>query len=183
MALGAHKRVVRMVFLLKLLFSKLAIEKASSLVSDNGYLNIWIYASIPIAYDCREPGRAKPVTMVNVIPEQIRQIIVFSWVKLINALPHSVAVSTMKFFASEAIYRLTNIPLLGKIIEYFIPRVRHPNQEYRLINIYDWFRNNWGDTWSEHEIFPVLKRNGIVVLNMSPWRLGFLGKKDTSFYD
>ena len=122
------------------------------------------------------------MTTVNFIPEQVRQIIVFLWVKLINAVPHDQAMVIMRFFSSKVVYRLTNIPILGKLIEFVIPRVRHPSSEYRLINVYDWFRNNWGDTWSEHEIFPTLKNNNIVVLNMSEWRLGFLGQKNSSIY-
>ena len=162
--------------------TKKAIENAAKLVVEEGFLNIWVYASLSVAYDWREPDRGATCTTLNVIPEQLRQLIVFAWVKLINALPHELAMVIMKLFSSTPVYLLTRIPLLGKIVEFFIPRVRHPNRDYRLINLYDWFRNNWGDTWGEHEIFPVLKANGIVLKGISKWRVGMFGKKLSRFY-
>ena len=60
--------------------------------------------------------------------------------------------------------------------------MEHPDFHYRLINNYDGYVNNWCDTWSEHEIFPLLKKNSIAILGMSSWRLGIWGRKLIDFY-
>lgn len=159
-----------------------AIRNAAKLVKPNGYLNIWVYASVPVAYDLREPGRHTGTSLTGFIPLQIRWLIVNFWIRLFRLSGHGLALKFMKFFASDAFYRFCCIPGLGKLVEFLFPRVRHPDADYRFINIYDWFYNNWGDTWNEHEIFPVLRENGIAVLDMSEWRLGFLGRKLPGFY-
>ena len=159
-----------------------AINNAALLVKENGYLNIWVYASIPVAYDLREPNRENSISLINFIPTQIRWLIVNTWIKFFKLIGHNSAVIFMKFFASEPFYKVCQVPLLGKFLEFLFPRVRHPDISYRYINIYDWFFNNWGDTWNEHEIYPVLKANNIAILGMSEWRLGFFGVKNSNFY-
>ena len=63
------------------------------------------------------------------------------------------------------------------------PSVQHPDFGYRLINNYDGYYNQWSDSWSEHEILPLLKEEGLVPLGLSDWRLGIWARKAPSFYD
>ena len=58
----------------------------------------------------------------------------------------------------------------------------HPDRDYRFINNYDGWCNTWADTWSEHEIFPVLQEQNIVIKGISQWRTGIWGVKLKDFY-
>jgi len=60
--------------------------------------------------------------------------------------------------------------------------VDHPDRDYRRLNLFDGYVNSWAENWSEHELFPLLRAEGIAIKGISAWRTGIWGKKDPSFY-
>ena len=80
-------------------------------------------------------------------------------------------------------YRLSGIRLIDRITTFVFPTVMHPDPAYRLINNYDGYRNEWSDTWNEHEVWPVLRELDLVPLDFAEWRLGVWAVKRGGFYE
>lgn len=158
-----------------------AIRNACDRVKPGGEVNIWVYCSEPLAYDAVEPSRKETLTLGNV--EKFRKRLRYSmfWIHLFRKIDHDLALKIIRFFSSDTIYNLSKRRGF-RWIERLFPTVHHPDFAYRLINNYDGYVNNWCDTWSEHELFPVLRENSIVILGMSDWRLGIWGRKVSDFY-
>lgn len=158
-----------------------AVAKACEQVKDGGEINIWLYCSAPLAYDATESTRRDVLTLANVSSFMKRLRYPMFWIHLFRKLGHSNSLRIVKLFSSDSIYKLSKKRGFGWIGTVF-PGVDHPDQSYRLITNYDGYINNWSDTWSEHEIFPVLKSNSMVILGMSERRLGLWVKKLPGFY-
>lgn len=159
----------------------LALEKTCEQVKPGGEINIWVYCSEPLAYDATEPNRENALTLSNLSSFSKRIKYPMFWIHLFRKIGHKLTLRIVKFFSSESIYRLSKIRGFQWIGVIF-PSVDHPDYDYRLINNYDGYVNNWCDTWSEHELFPVLKKHSIAILGLSSWRLGIWGKKNLDFY-
>ena len=97
-------------------------------------------------------------------------------------LSHDLSFKIMRIVSSDAAYRLMQLPYL-RVAHQWFPTVVHPDYDYRLINNYDGYVNTWADTWSETEILPVLRKNDVVIRNLSDWRLGIWGIKMPGFYN
>lgn len=159
-----------------------ALDSACKRVKAGGEINAWIYCSEPVAYDAAESSRKPDVlTLGNVSRFVGRLRFPMFWIRLFRKLDHGTVLRIVRFFSSEAVFQLSKKRGLRWLCTLF-PMVDHPDPDYRLINNYDGYVNNWCDTWSEHEIFPVLKDNSIAILGMSSWRLGIWGRKMTGFY-
>lgn len=159
-----------------------AIRQAARVLKYHGQLNIWIYAPDVVHYDVREVGRDKVFTMFSFIPHQLQYAIVMGQINFFRRVPHWVAVSIIKLFSSDAWYRICNIRYLRYFAQKIFGTVMHPDRDYRFINNYDGWCNTWADTWSEHEIFPVLQEQNIVIKGISQWRTGIWGVKLKDFY-
>jgi SAM-dependent methyltransferase len=159
-----------------------ALGHACRQVKPGGEINVWIYCSEPLAYDAVEESRGEALTLGNVSRFRARLKFPMFWIHLFRKIDHGLALRIIKFFSSETIYRLSKRRRFQWLKTIF-PGVDHPDYDYRLINNYDGYVNNWCDTWSEHEIFPVLQENSIAILGVSTWRLGIWGKKIPGFYD
>ena len=158
-----------------------ALSRACSLVKDGGEINVWIYGSEPLAYDAIEPGRESVLNLFSTGAFLRRQKWPMRFIHWFRRMPHDRAVAIVKWFSSDFMYRLAKREgwrWLGRLF----PTVDHPDRDYRLINNYDGYINNWCDTWSEHEVFPVLRRHSIAVLGFGTWRLGVWGRKLPGFY-
>lgn len=158
-----------------------ALDNVLRLLRDGGEANIWLYCSEPVAYDAVEPNRGSVLTVNNIRPFLRRTRVAMFWIHLFRRVSHGMALSILRFFSSDSIYRLSRVRGFRWIRSVF-PMVEHPDPGYRLINHYDGYVNNWCDTWAEHEIFPTLRKNDIAILGMSGWRLGIWGKKDKRLY-
>jgi SAM-dependent methyltransferase len=158
-----------------------ALDNALQLVRDGGQVNVWLYGSEFVAYDAVEPNRESVLTFSNMgnFRRGLRKSMF--WIHLFRRLNHSFVVSILRFMSGDWIYSLSQRWGFRWIRSIF-PMVDHPDAGYRLINHYDGYVNNWCDTWSEHEVFPTLRKNGIVILGLSGWRLGIWGRKDTAYY-
>lgn len=159
-----------------------ALDAACRQVKPGGEINAWIYCSEPVAYDAVEPTRRPDVLTLGNISKFVRRLrFSMFWIHLFRKIDHSIALRIVKFFSSETIFKLSERRGFRWLRTLF-PTVEHPDPDYRLINNYDGYVNNWCDTWSEHEIFPVLRDNSIALLGVSAWRLGVWGRKIVGFY-
>ncbi len=158
-----------------------ALGEACRQVKPGGEINVWIYCSEPLAYDAVEESRGDALTLANVSRFKARLKYPMFWIHLFRRMDHGLALRIIRFFSSETIYQLSKRKRFQWLRTIF-PGVDHPDYDYRLINNYDGYVNNWCDTWSEHEIFPVLQANSIAILGISGWRLGIWGKKIPGFY-
>ena len=158
-----------------------AIEKAAHVVKSEGQINFWIYASEPVPYEASENGR-NTKSLIAYAHLAIVYSFAWFWIHLFRRLPFKLAVAIVRFFSSEFWYRFSRLPLLGQVAQIFFGTVQHPDFDYRFINNFDGWINTWCDSWNEHEIFPILKKNHIVIRGMSEWRLGVWGSKDKQFY-
>ena len=164
-----------------------AIKKAASVVKYGGQLNFWIYASEPVAYSASEPDRKVSYTINKaLITWFIQYWIIYKWIELFRSkINHKNTVRIIRFFSSDFWFNLCyiwNIPIFSALARFVFGTVHHPNFDYRFINNYDGWVNQWDETWNEHEIFPILKECDIAILGISNWRLGFWGVKLQGFY-
>ena len=161
--------------------TKRALSAIFDLLKPQGTVNFWIYASEPVAYDAGEKGRAGAYDMQNFKALQAKYRRVLFWLKLFRRIPHDRTLRIVKFMSSDFMYNLMQRPRF-RFIQNWFPTVEHPDVAYRLINNYDGYVNSWADSWSEHEIFPVLREHEIAIRDMSTWRLGIWGIKQPGFY-
>ncbi len=161
--------------------TKRALSSAFDLLKPGGTVNFWIYASEPVAYDVGEKERTNVYDMQTFRALQSRYRRVLFWLQLFRHIPHKRSLRIVQFMSSDFVYELLKRPRFAFLQNWF-PIVDHPDAAYRLINNYDGYVNTWADSWSEHEIFPVLKRHGIVVRDIADWRLGVWGIKQPEFY-
>lgn len=159
-----------------------AIREVARVVRDSGQVNLWIYASEPVPYEAREADRTGLRTPFAVIPLLARYSVVWAWIRAFRVLPERATMLILRGFSSKLWYRLSAAPLIGRIVTFVFPSVMHPDHGYRLINNYDGYRNEWSDTWNEHEIWPVLRDGDLVPLGFSDWRLGVWAVKRSGFY-
>lgn len=161
-----------------------AIRQASKRLKNKGQLNIWVYSAFDVHLDINEPDRAVEFTLNSF--SFLRQWIRYYWsttqLRFFRLLPHGVAVFIIKIFSSNAWYHLTNMPILGRFFQYLFDTVQHPNRNYRFINNYDGWYNQWMDTWTVNELFPTLKESQIVIRGLSDWKVGIWGEKNLGFY-
>ncbi|RLJ68007.1 class I SAM-dependent methyltransferase [Sulfurisoma sediminicola] len=159
-----------------------AVGNILDLVKPQGHVNFWIYGSEPVAYAVSEPSRGFVLNMRTITEIQTRFRRVQWWIRLFrNRLPHAWTVNILRFMSSDFMYRLVKRPRWRWLYQWF-PTVDHPDAAYRLINNYDGYVNKWSDSWSEGEIFPLLRDRGFVIRGLSEWRLGFWCSKDPGFY-
>ena len=159
-----------------------ALRAAGDLVKEDGQLNVWIYASEPIPYEAAEAGRPKPRSPFGFLPAQVRWSVVWAWIRLFRHLPHAWAVRIIRAFSSDLWYRLSTTRGLRRIATTIFPTVNHPDFDYRFINNYDGYCNDWSDSWSEHEVLPALMDAGFVPLGLADWRLGVWAVKAPGFF-
>ena len=160
-----------------------AIRQASRVLKDGGELNIWIYASEAVPYEARESGRRGIRAPFRYSAVLVRYTIIRCWIMMFRLLPHAVVVSIIRAFSSDLWYTISRLPVFGYLARSVFSTVMHPDRDYRYINNYDGYCNSWSDTWSEYEIFPVLRNESIVIKGISEWRLGIWGIKQKGFYD
>jgi SAM-dependent methyltransferase len=158
-----------------------AIERAGRLVRSGGDLNIWIYASEPVAYEAREVGRTGVRMPLRFIPPQVYYSVIWAWIRVFRALPHRVVVAIVRAFSSETWYRLSLRKWVGRPARTLFPSVLHPDQAYRYINNYDGYVNGFSDTWSEHEVLPLLRRLGFQMQGLADHRLGIWSERSLPF--
>jgi len=159
-----------------------AIRQAARVVKPEGELNFWVYAAAPVHIDVKEPGRKVPHTLVTFIPYQAYYIWVMFQVNLFRRLPHAWCVRVIRWFSSDFWYAFSKIPILRVVARIIFPSVMHPDRDYRYINNYDGWCNTWADTWTEQELFGILREESIAILGISDWRTGFWGRKLKGFY-
>ena len=152
--------------------TRLALGRAVELLRPQGHLNVWLYASETLPSQAREPGRRVPVTPLSLLPLQIRTTIVQFWLALFRRLTTPQRMRLVRAFSGPIWYRMSTLRWVRVMPRWIFPTVEHPNEGYRVINNYDGYVNDWSDSWSEHEILPILLDAGIVVLGLSDWRLG-----------
>lgn len=157
--------------------TRTAISNCARMVKSGGHLNIWIYPSEVVAYEAGEPGRSGFATPFGFLPRQIQYSVIWCWIRLFRRLPRPATMRILRAFSSEPWYRVSSWSATRKIARLVFPSVLHPDPDYRLINNFDGYCNNWSDTWSEHEILPVVRRAGCDVRGLAPWRLGVWAQK------
>ncbi len=161
--------------------TKRALSAIFDLLKPGGTVNFWIYASEPIAYDAGEKDRGHVYDMQNFKALQTKYKRVLFWLKLFRRIPHERSLRILKFMSSDYMYKLIQRPRF-RFIQNWFSTVEHPDEAYRLINNYDGYVNLWADSWSESEIFPVLKEHDIMIRDLAGWRLGVWGVKQPGFY-
>ena len=162
-----------------------AIRKGCAVVKRGGEVNIWVYCPRLVYLEDREPGhiyQVRRLSLLRRIAKVPQQEFVKFWMTLCRHLSVPAAYRIVRFFSSDAWYRLGKLPVIGVLPRVICPTVDDPDHDFRLINVFDAYVNSYAEEWNEHEIFPVLKDCGIVVKGISPWRTGFWGVKMPEFY-
>lgn len=159
-----------------------AIRNCCRLIKNEGFMNIWIYASEPVPFEAQERGHSGAVrSPFQYIPLCMTYSVVLFWLKLFRVVPRKVSLAILKFFSTHFWYKMCTTPLIRSIANRIFMCTAHPDKDYRYINHYDGYFNNYQDSWNEHEIFPVLREEGVVIQKLSPWRLGILGQRMEKF--
>jgi SAM-dependent methyltransferase len=159
-----------------------AIRAAASLLREGGQLNIWVYAASAYHIDTREPGRGPLSSWTPLLRIAFARLQARAWYRVFARLTPEQADRLLRPFSSDAWYRLTSIPGLGLAARLIMSPPRHPSRDYRHINLFDGYVNQWAENWSESELFPVLRDCDVAVQGISPWRVGFWGVKCRGFY-
>jgi ubiquinone/menaquinone biosynthesis C-methylase UbiE len=159
-----------------------AIRHAARVLKYDGQMNVWLYAAETVHIDVREDGRTGVRTMFTFVPYQLFYAITMAQVKIMRRLPMRWATAIIRAFSSDFWYRLSRIPVVKYFAWCIFGTVMHPDREYRYINMFDGWCNTWADTWSEHEIFPVLRDADVVIKGIGDWRTGIWGVKLKGFY-
>ncbi len=162
-----------------------ALGRALDLVRTGGHVDFWIYGSEPVAYAVSESNRGFVYNMDTIVEVQRRFRRVQRWIRLFRRVPdrhHRHVVAFLRWISSDPVFHALQRPRLRFLYQWF-PTVVHPDADYRWINNYDGYVNRWSDSWSEKEIFPLLRERGFVVRDLAEWRLGFWAVKDPGFYE
>lgn len=159
-----------------------ALRECGRVVVDGGELNVWIYASEVVPIDVSEAGREGPRVPLAFTPLALRYTVIWAWLRLFRRLPHRVVVKIVRAFSSAPWRWACRTRGVSRFATLVFPSVVHDDPDYRFINNYDGYVNNWQDTWSEHEVIPVLQEADFVVLGLSQWRLGIWAVKKKGFY-
>jgi SAM-dependent methyltransferase len=156
-----------------------AIRKTCALVKEGGEVNVWVYCPD------LEPGhiyQVRRLTFPRRIAKVAQEACLKFWLALNRKLPLPWAYRIVKFFSSDAWWRLCRLPVIGIVPRIIFHGVDDPDYDFRLVNIFDGWVNTYAEEWNEHELFPVFKECGIVVKGISPWRTGIWGVKRPEFY-
>jgi len=157
-----------------------AIRKACSLVKPGGQVNLWVYAAFLNYFEAREPGHlhvAPPPSMIRRTAKVIQLAFVRLWMRIGRSVSLPNAYRMVRLFSSNTWFRLSSVPGVGVIPRLIFPSVLDPDPNWRLINNFDGYVNAYAESWSEHELFPVLQECGIIVKGLSVWRCGLWGVK------
>lgn len=160
-----------------------AIRNAIGLVRPGGDVNFWIYAASSYPIDTREPGRRHLSRLTPLLRIAYSRIHARSLYWLFSKMSARSADRILTLFASDFWQRMTHTPVLGIVARMILSPVRHPDRDYRRINMFNGYVNTWAENWSEHEIFPLLRETGIAIKGISDTRLGIWGTKDATFYE
>jgi len=160
-----------------------AVRAAASLLREGGQLNIWVYAAATYHIDTREKGRVPlsrwgPLLRIAFARFQAR-----AWYRVFARLTPAQADRLLRPFSSDAWYRASGIPALGLLFRMVMSPPRHPDRDYRHVNLFDGYVNAWAENWSEAELFPVLRECGVAIKGISAWRVGLWGVKCRDFYE
>jgi SAM-dependent methyltransferase len=180
---GAFDYVLSLGVLMHTGDTRLALRRAVELLRPHGHLNVWLYASETFPSQAREPGRRGPKTPLSLLPLQLRYTIVQLWLELFRRLTNPQRMRLVRAFSGPVWYRLSTLRVVRVVPGWIFPTNPHPDEAYRVINNYDGYVNDWSDTWSEHELLPMLLDSGLVLLGLSDWRLGIWGVRDPAFRD
>ncbi|HSL22715.1 MAG TPA: methyltransferase domain-containing protein [Vicinamibacterales bacterium] len=163
--------------------TRAAIRAAAGLMKEGGELNFWVYAAPAYHVDTREPGRAPlsawaPLLRIAFVRLQAR-----AWYTVFSRMSPDWADRVLRPFASGWWHSLSGVPIAKWFTRLVMSPPRHPNRDYRHLNLFDGYVNTWAENWTEAELFPVLRDCSVAVKGISDWRVGFWGVKDSSFYD
>lgn len=159
-----------------------AIEAAIDLVRPGGDINVWVYAPSSYPIDTREPGRRHLSALTPLLRIVYGRLHSRSIYWAVGKLSPAAADRVLSIFASTTWYRTCRLPLLGRIARLAMSPVQHPDKDYRRLNLFDGYVNTWAENWNEQELFPLLRKTGIVIRGISAWRTGIWGTKDPEFY-
>jgi uncharacterized protein YbaR (Trm112 family)/2-polyprenyl-3-methyl-5-hydroxy-6-metoxy-1,4-benzoquinol methylase len=97
---------------------------------------------------------------------------------ILRRVPNGVLMPVLRVMASDTVYRLRHVPVLGALVRFMFPAVcDHPNKGYRLINLYDGYSPGFSDHFTEFDVFRWSKTMNFKVENFVPHRLGWIGVK------
>jgi ubiquinone/menaquinone biosynthesis C-methylase UbiE/uncharacterized protein YbaR (Trm112 family) len=136
---------------------------------------IWIYAKPLIPFSDANRNFRGWIKMTS-------SLMLFSYIEflfnLIKRLPESLRMPILRVMASQAVYRLRQLPLLGRWVRYATPGIsEHPDRGYRLINLYDAYSPAYSGGSDEGDVIGWSQRFNFDILNFSTWRLGWVGRK------
>lgn len=152
-------------------------------LKQKGTFNIWIYASDVVPYEVKEKERQNKINSpLHYVPTLLRYTIIMFWIHLFRKISVKSKMCFLRVFSSDFYYKAATTRIIRFFANIFFPVVAHPNKDYRLINMWDGYSNDFQDTFSEQELFNMVKKYDGVVLAFSDWRLGVWGTKDSGFY-
>lgn len=92
-------------------------------------------------------------------------------------LPNWLLVPLLRVVASNTVYRIRQLPIVGRIARYLTPGVNsHPDKGYRLINLYDAYSPNFAQASDDRDIIRWTRELNFSIREILSWRLGFVGE-------
>ena len=152
------------------------IEEMVRITQKNKRFIVWIYSKpiVPLSDD-----KHNIKGLVELLYFSLRLLAnEFTYI-VTKRIPNKLLVFILKIFASDAVYFLRNLPVIGKIFKFLtIPGIpNHPDKGYRLINLYDTYAPSFTEFSDELDVIRWSKKFNFRILSFSEWRLGFLGEK------
>lgn len=137
---------------------------------------VWIYAKPQIPMG--DEYRANFLQFLALSARLLHYIYMELLFNILKRLPDRARLPVLRAMASDAVYRLRALPVLGRIVSFFTPGVTaHSDKGYRLINLYDAYAPGFSQASDEADVIRWSRRLGFRIVSFIPWRLGFVGEK------
>jgi ubiquinone/menaquinone biosynthesis C-methylase UbiE/uncharacterized protein YbaR (Trm112 family) len=153
------------------------MAEVARVTKTGGRLAVWIYAppNIPFGDQYRTGLRA----FLSLTARLLHVIHMEALYNVFKRLPNRALVAVLRVVASDTMYRLRTLPVIGMVVKFFTPGVTaHPDKGYRLINLYDAYSPSFSEASTENDAIRWSKKLGFKIVCFVPWRLGFVGEKE-----
>ncbi|WP_290977491.1 methyltransferase domain-containing protein [Ferrovibrio sp.] len=139
-------------------------------------LAIWIYARplLPLG----DKYRTGLLAYLMLIARMANLLYTELLHNIMMRLPNDMLVAVLRVLASDTVYKLRNLPVLGRLVAFFTPGITaHDDKGYRLINLYDAYSPSYAEAADEGDAIRWGKRFRFRIQSFVTWRLGFVAEK------
>ncbi|MBP7669755.1 MAG: methyltransferase domain-containing protein [Ferrovibrio sp.] len=157
-------------------FLEACISEVARATAKAKRLAIWIYARplLPLG----DKYRTGPLAYLMLIARMAHLLYTELLHNIFMRLPNDMLVAVLRVLATDTVYKLRNLPILGRVVAFFTPGITsHSDKGYRLINLYDAYSPSYAEAADEGDAIRWGKTFGFRILSFVSWRLGFVAEK------